>query len=123
MPCAPIAEPLYVPVKIFWGTRHAPPIWQDGIMIDVPVGTVCGFCGEDIIDGDGCLTPFIRKGVPTYEPTHLECNARAVLGSPAHLVGTCFHGSNEEPFDKRSWREQGREVLAYYLENYQLFNV
>lgn len=60
-----------------------------------PVGRACGYCEEAITLGQaGTLqayttSPQLGKLVHEERPVHYECSLRSVIGSVAHIEGTC----------------------------------
>ena len=104
----------------FFGERWDAPILDHAVQVQTPVGTPCVQCGEPVADGDrGTLISTVRldadsQYVPGLEPMHLECGVRAVVGSVKHLEGQCMcHGRDELSEDDRSFRQQGRDVMAW----------
>lgn len=97
----------------FFGKRWDAPAFDELTEAPTPVGEECPFCDEVFIEGDRGLW----MGWNGYErPVHLECLLRSTLGSPAHQLGICSCSGGEEPVDKRSWREQGQEVMRMIQE-------
>lgn len=86
------------------------------VQIPTPVGEICPLCEEPVNDGDrGLMMPFVTTvdgdWVGKPRPVHAECNLRQVLGSPAHLMGTCrCSGHNEPPF-AGTRREEAQVVV------------
>lgn len=111
--------------KFFFGKRIDAPVYRDSIEISTPVGARCGWCNDLIEAGDsGTIHAFADPecGLST-EAAHIECQARGILGSLAHLAGTCECGTGEEEPDLRPWREQGRDVLARFLADPEIFRL
>ena len=69
--------------------------------VETPVGQACGWCGEPIgVDDQGITMPLVdSSGAFGRIASHLDCHLRQVVGSVAHLRGTCscVGGTDEDP--------------------------
>jgi len=68
----------------------------------------CVYCGELVLDGE-------RDSWLLNATAHLECSARAILGSVAHQEGRCscfVEGSAEEDPPGMTKREAARAALG-----------
>ncbi len=61
--------------------------------IETPVGQICVYCDEPVVEGDTGTVNFIGQVI------HYECSLRMVIGSVGHQKGTCscFGGTEEDP--------------------------
>lgn len=106
---------------MYFGEPWDVPAVDEGVQGPTPVGRRCIHCPDPIEDGDqGFMMGTVRLGkdgepVGSLEPVHRECHLRSVTGSIAHLEGKCIcHGvTGSDHDDDRSWREQGREIMAW----------
>ncbi len=106
----------------FFGERwDAPRLDQDEgrcvRQIPTPTGQTCVYCTEPVVDGDRGLMVWWgsieERGRlrTTRTPVHAECEMRTVMGSPAHLNGTCYCATGRpDPEPVGSYRDEAREV-------------
>lgn len=89
-------------VEQYFGPEYARKPWET--QVDTPVGELCALCDEAIERGDiGTVMSIINMGpdgkpVAARRPVHHECSMRSVIGSVAHIEGTCscnIPGSSE----------------------------
>jgi hypothetical protein len=113
-------EPYEVPPTQWFGRRWDAPL-LDGCVVEVPVpvGRSCLFCGEPIAAGDCGLMRLALGGTPekptaSWEPAHMECDLRTMIGDVAHLDGQCrcSGAAVDEPEPAQSFRDEARAVLA-----------
>lgn len=121
----------YGPVVHYFGPEWRRLDWE--AQVDTPVGELCGFCEEAIAEGQaGTYQSFMTmipnsddsSGQPqlfaTSRPVHYECQMRQVIGSLAHVQGTCsckIPGSNElDPPGMTRRQAALAAVLAWQLQ-------
>lgn len=91
----------------WFGQRYDAPAWKYMTQTATPVGMRCSHCTERVDEGDaGVVMPHWHEVGTVYEPVHVECFLRSMHGSVAHLEG-------REEAHEGTWREQGRQVLAW----------
>ena len=88
----------------YFGKNWGAPVCEDCEHVNTPVGKICLYCGEPIVESDrglllpqGCISDEVRD--PVNCPIHLECMIRSAVGSLGHLRRTCscFGGEEEDP--------------------------
>lgn len=76
-------------------------------------------CQFPIEDGEsGIITGYVgAQGETGTAPQHIECFLRSILGSVAHLRGTCscFGGTDVET--RENYRQQARETMAWLTQH------
>lgn len=105
----------------FFGAPWPSGVCDDGEQVETPVGQICMWCDEAIIDGDQgtfiAVWTEARPGAFAYRPQHRECSLRSVLGSIGHLTKTCScYKTGDEVFEDPpglSRREAALEVWEY----------
>ena len=68
--------------------------------IPTPVGVLCNWCGESIVEGDaGIMMPLITEIGTLDIYRHKECYLRGVFGSVGHQQRqcSCYGGTIEDP--------------------------
>jgi hypothetical protein len=78
---------------------RAPICEDDRHRVPTPIGEVCYWCEEPIVEGDrGIIRPWVQidESIPT-RPIHIECDLRSVIGPVAFLNGKCKHAGGTEP--------------------------
>jgi hypothetical protein len=97
---------------VYFGERWDAPRVDDATQIETPIGQKCLYCTESIKDGDrGLLMPWADVDSSGIAPVHMECDLRMGVGDVAHLEGQC---GSRDLAEARSWREEAREVLAWF---------
>lgn len=102
----------------FFGERWDAPRADNASPVPTPVGEPCLHCREPIEDGDrGLLMPYVTdivdgKPIGGTEPVHMECDLRT-LGNVYHYGGQCRYIGDCHQHETGTWRDQGRELLAY----------
>lgn len=106
---------------LFFGMRWDAPMLDNAARVATPVGAVCLHCAEPIEDGDqGVMRPYLTEtdgyaARGEWRPAHRECDLRSMVGSVAHLEGRCVcdGGHDTGGTEEVSWRQQGRDVMAW----------
>jgi hypothetical protein len=96
------------PFESVFGPKPWGPALDGAPMIPAPVGEVCLYCAEPIVEGDSgiSLGRFVR---------HRECILRHVVGSVGHQLGTCScHGGSEEDPPGMTKRQAARAAVEFY---------
>jgi hypothetical protein len=122
--CAVNEFSVTAPKTLFFGTRWDAPMLDNAEPVPTPIGWACLHCGEPVVDGDqgvmrACLTS-LDDGTAAgrWRPAHRECDLRAMVGSVAHLEGRCScHDGQTDETEGSSWRQQGRDVMAWLNEH------
>lgn len=97
---------------------------SDAEQVETPVGDSCLDCHEPIVDGEqGFILPNTyvgQDGKNHVRPTgeHRECFFRSVFGNVFCMTGV--HSEHDTP---KTWREQGKEVLAWFNEQRAKFGL
>jgi hypothetical protein len=100
-------------MKIFggpWGHRELE-------VIPTPVGQLCLYCVEPIVEGDlGIEQPFHSLEKETTVVHHRECFLRSIFGSVGHQQQkcSCYGGTDEDP-PGLSRREAARAAVEEML--------
>lgn len=101
----------YVGTLRWFGHAYDAPAWEGMPEVPTPVGDWCLGCGEPIArDDDGITIPYTGPLGTMRAPEHVECFIRSVLGSTAHLDGTCSCGGGDPHLP--DYRTDAREVMA-----------
>lgn len=106
--------------QLYFGRQWDAPAWDDARRVPVPVGQLCTNCPETVDASDsGLLIWTIRQDSLGYEPVHIECWLRAIVGSRDHLKGQCScTGSRQHADydDEQSIRDDARATLAWLIQ-------
>lgn len=82
------------------GSDLIPYQWDFDMQVETPVGSVCVYCDEAIVEGDrGQLSPYLNaEGHVSITANHRECSFRAVMGPLAHQEKRCrcFGGTDHD---------------------------
>ena len=92
---------------------------DDGDRVPAPLGRPCLWCNEPLREGDrGVMQFFVGPpGSVSFEPVHIECQMRQVLGGPAHLSGRCTcQGGTCDPDDGMTARQAALAVWSWWVE-------
>ncbi len=117
----------------WFGRRYDAPAWEEMEQCPTPFGMHCSHCQEKILDGDaGVLMGHWHAVGMTYEPVHIECFMRSMMGSVEHLEGRCScargrgdlmrvrpeQDDDEACTPQGTWREQGLAVMAWLQKSH-----
>lgn len=96
----------------WFGESWGAPVCEGCPQTSTPVGEVCNWCKEPIIDGE---TGVIYSNGPA---AHLNCFLRGIFGSVAHIEGRCScvvpHGCANDPEGMTKRQGADAAVAAYY---------
>lgn len=98
----------------WFGPAPFGPICDNIEKVETPVGEACSWCLELIAPEDSGIVMMHFDGLrSSRRPIHLECDARMLIGSLAHLQRrcSCFTGCKEAPLGMTK-REEARRVWA-----------
>ena len=75
---------------VYFGERWDAPAFDEAVRVDVPVGSVCLFCGETVeVEDSGTFTAYASTSGSSIEAVHIECWLRSILGCLSHLRHRC----------------------------------
>lgn len=98
----------------WFGQSWDAPICEIAPKAEVPVGRVCGWCGETFGPEDSGL---LLDADETTMPYHVECQLRSVLGSVAHVEHRCgcfVMGSDDNDDPRLTKREAAIAAVKAY---------
>lgn len=87
----------------WFGTYWGASICNETPHVVTPVGKLCAWCGEPLVEGDQgvCIDNISeRQGVEVNEqPHHRDCFLRSICGSVGHQLKrcSCYGGTEDDP--------------------------
>jgi hypothetical protein len=109
-------------MTVIFGGSWGAPVCEGATEVETPIGAVCDYCNEPIVDGDqGTLQPFVATNdMPWMQmrPVHKECSLRQVLGGAGHFQDHArWCRTVGDPDGGMTRRESALWVWAWVQEN------
>lgn len=84
--------------RAYFGEAWPSSICEDARQAATPVGDLCAWCDEAIVEGDrGHWIGGVTREGSVVQPWHRECSFRSVMGGIGHFLGRCkCHGNGTE---------------------------